>query len=121
MSETRSAAREDEMAAGAVESEGRGAEKEDVYFASYTSFLQVFWRNYFAHVYAVRQAILYSRLEKEQIARASSPEAVGKRNMDDLTTLLNDSKTDDVVELSSLSIDGLSLEEQINAALNDEI
>ena len=60
-------------------------------------------------------------MEKEQIARASSPEAVGKRNLDELTTLLNDSKADDVIELSSLSLDGLSLEEQINAALNEDV
>jgi hypothetical protein len=62
-------------------------------------------------------------MEKEQIERASSPEAVGKRNLDDLTTLLNDSKTetDDVIELSSLSLDGLSLEEQINAALKEDV
>ncbi len=82
-------------------------------------FWQVFWRNYFAHIYAVRQTILYSRLEKEQIERASSPEAVGKRNLDEL--LLNDSKADDVIELSSLSLDGLSLEEQINAALKEDV
>ncbi len=81
----------------------------------------MFWRNYFAHIFTVRQAILYSRLEQEQIARASSPEVMGKRNLDELNTLLNDSKTEEVIELSSLSLDGLSLEEQINAALNDDI
>ena len=78
-------------------------------------------------MYAVRQAILYSRLEKSQIDRAANAEAVGKRNLDaELimfdTPELKESELgkDDVVELSSLSIDGLSLEEQINAALNEE-
>ena len=101
---------------------------------------EAFWRNYFAHIYAVREAILGSRIEKEAAERAASSEMTGKRNLDDLllfatdepdanTSLEKSSSSssssaatgDDVIELSSLSMEGLSLEEQINAALRDEL
>lgn len=86
----------------------------------------VFWRNYFAHVYAVRQAILYSRLEKSEIERAASGEVMGKRKLEDDLMIFDVAEKDvapikdDVIELSSLSLDGLSLEEQINAALRED-
>lgn len=40
--------------------------------------------------------------------------------MEESLTLDVDDDGDDIVELSSMTIDGMSLEEQINAALNDE-
>ena len=85
----------------------------------------MFWRNYFAHVYALRQAILFSRLEKAEIDRAVNSETIGKRNLEEELIMFDTSKDgeaikDDVIELSSLSIDGLSLEEQINAALMED-
>ena len=89
---------------------------------------EVFWRNYFAHVYAVRQAILYSRLEKNEIERAASAETMGKRNLDQELIMFEVAAAEkddapfkeDVIELSSLSLDGLSLEEQINKALMED-
>lgn len=97
---------------------------------------EAFWRNYFAHIYAVREAILGSRIEKEAAERAVSSEMTGKRNLDDLLLFATDESDgiasssfeksggatgEDVIELSSLSMEGLSLEEQINAALRDEL
>jgi hypothetical protein len=86
---------------------------------------ELFWHNYFAHVYAVRQAILYSRLDKEEIDRASNTDSVGKRNLEEELIMFetskdNDGAKEDVVELSSLSFDGMSLEDQINAALMED-
>jgi hypothetical protein len=85
---------------------------------------EVFWRNYFAHIYTVRNAILVSKMDEKALDRASAEhEVVGKRNLDEDLSFLDDIEAkddDDIVELSSLSIDGMSLEDQINAALNEE-
>ena len=82
---------------------------------------EAFWRNYFAHIYAVREAILGSRIEKEAAERAASSEMTGKRNLDDLLLFATDESDgiastsfeksggatgEDVIELSSLSMEG---------------
>jgi hypothetical protein len=109
-----------------------------------------FWRNYFAHVHAVKNAVLHSALDGAALARAgvadheshrvSSITATGTTNtttgtteeisiptspieMDKVLGSLDDEIGDGddggtIIELSSM--DGMSLEDQINAALEDD-
>ena len=91
---------------------------------------KLFWENYFAHIFVLRMTLLTSKLEVDERIKAESADPVAKRNMEliDLKFLdeidssrgPGNNEEGEVVELSSLSIDGMSLEDQINLALLDE-